>query len=197
MRMPDRYTFVVASYANRLTPPIKQTGLVLDMSACGCSATVVVDGFVDRMGSNIELSELGGNAMDQYLLERHLLASTTSSSTAKPTLESIRISRESANSEDFKLPDGTLLNIPDLLFDPSPCKKPVQFTALHELVFCATKQSTAESRRAQLGNVVLCGGFSKTPAIVQRLVDELSAMSHHLDQPRVICGECLVGGRDV
>ena len=160
------------------------------MSACGCSATVVMDGFVDRMGNNIELSELGGNAMDQYILDKHLALSGASSN-SKLTLDSIRNSRESLTNnkmEDYKLPDGTLVNIPDLLFDPSPCKKPVQYTALHELVFCATKQATVEARRAQLGNVVLCGGFSKTPGIIQKLVDELSAMSHHLDQPRVICG---------
>jgi actin-related protein len=163
----------------------RQTGLVLDMSGGGCTASAVLDGWC-LLQTNVERSELGGEDLDSWLSGVDNGPVVTKDAFLK--LDAQRKKRETPN---FTLPDGTELStkVCDALFDPSPLGSPATYVALHELVFtAATKQTSNEIRRSLLNNVVICGGLACTDGINQRLTNELGNMAR-MDHPRVIsCG---------
>lgn len=172
-----QYAPVLSCFSNA-----RQTALVLDMSAGGCTASAVLDGWCLNQ-TNVERSELGGMALDTWLSRVQIGPSMTTSSLGK--LHDQKARRES---QTFVLPDGTEVweKVSNALFDPSVLDN-ISYVPLHELVFtAATKQNTSEARKLFMNNVVVCGGLSCTSGVVQRLTNELQKMSR-MDHPRVIC----------
>jgi len=168
---------VLSCFANA-----RQSGLVLDAGAGGCSACIVLDGWL--MKSNLEYSKLGGNALDCWFAK--LQDSCAQTKAIWDAMESQRTLREK---DDFCLPDGTSLaaKVLDLLFDPTPLGNPAAHVPLHELVFtAATKQTSNEIRRSMFFNIVICGGLAATEGFVSRLTKQLATMAR-ADQYRFIC----------
>jgi actin-related protein len=175
-----QYAPVLSCFSNA-----RQTGLVIDMSGGGCTASAVLEGWCLTQ-TNVERSDLGGEELDAWLCGIQNGPTVSTDSLAK--LESQRKHRESGT---FLLPDGTEISqrVSKVLFDPTPLDHPATYVALHELVFtAATKQTSNEVRRALLNNVVVSGGLSRTEGVVQQLSDELKNMAR-MDTPRVLsCG---------
>lgn len=175
-----QYAPVVTCFANA-----RQTGLVLDMSAGGCTASAVLDGWCLTQ-TNVERSELGGEQIDEWLS-----GSKNGPALNKEAFKSLDKQRQQRETNTFQLPDGTPISekVTNALFDPSPFNDAASYTSLHELVFtAATRQTTSEVRRALLNNIVLCGGLSRTEGVSVRLANELNTISR-MDNPRVVsCG---------
>mmetsp|Transcript_5202 Transcript_5202/g.9151 ORF Transcript_5202/g.9151 Transcript_5202/m.9151 type:complete len:430 (-) Transcript_5202:76-1365(-) len=94
------------------------------------------------------------------------------------------IEKQKDEAREYSLPDGTVISaagrlgrsIGEILLDPSGLGRPEINTGLSALVFASSQAiSNGEQRRDILANLVLCGGTSLVPGLVERLAVEVAS----------------------
>lgn len=166
-----QYAPVLTSFATA-----RQSALVLDMSAGGCTSNAVVDGWLLR--GNREHSDMGFVRYDAY----------ANGFTGPVTLNNCAQFNEFREQREFTLPDET--KIQRALFDCTDIDSPAgYFVPLPEMIVTtATRNNLGnETRKALLHNIVPCGGMFLHDLIAPRLLAETKQFFVS-DACRLVCG---------
>lgn len=147
----------------------RQSALVLDMSAGGCTATAVVDGWMLR--GNRARSDFGFVQLDA-----HLHGSAAG-------LANYRELRQFQQEREYALPDST--KVQQCLFE---CDG-VDSIPLPELILLAATRNNLgnEVRKQLLYNITPCGGLFLHDVMAPRLLAELRQLFVG-DASRLVCG---------
>ncbi|KAK7268577.1 hypothetical protein RIF29_21278 [Crotalaria pallida] len=173
------------------------TGVVID-SGDGVSCTIpVVEGHIHKHA--IRRVNMGGLELTDYLML--LLTERGYSFTTSGDREIVRDIKEKltyialdleqefdiANSssvveKSYKLPDGHVITIgderfrcPEILFDPSIIGK--ESPAIHEMTYYSIMKCGLNIRKDLFNNIILSGGSTMFPGMVDRMTSEISALA--------------------
>lgn len=183
---------VLSLYASGRT-----TGIVID-SGDGVTHTVpIYEGF--SMPHAVERIDLAGRDLTEYLMKiLSEIGLNYYSSAEKEIIRNIKEKlcyvaldpkkeaeayKSSTNlNKPFELPDGNIVTLqdqqyrcPELLFNPTLIGK--DFDGLHTLAFNSIMKCDVDVRRELYKNIVLSGGTTMFPGIVERLSKEMSELA--------------------
>ncbi|KAH9257002.1 hypothetical protein BASA81_004823 [Batrachochytrium salamandrivorans] len=135
----------------------RQSALVLDMSAGGCTATAVVDGWMLR--SNRARSDFGYVQLDAHLHDKANAAA----------LANYQELRQFQQEREYTLPDST--KVQQCLFE---CDGGDSIPLPELILLAATRNNIGnETRKQLLYNITPCGGLFLHDIIAPRLLTEL------------------------
>ncbi|KAK2720634.1 hypothetical protein QYM36_004506 [Artemia franciscana] len=189
-------TCVVTSATLSLYASGRTTGIVVD-SGDGISAIVpFFQGHAIK--HSISRLEFGGRELNDYLMETLPPATTFTTSYKREIVRDIKeklcyvaldFEQEivaAANStsleKSYKLPDGQVITIgkerftcPEALFQPSILG--LEYCGIHQTIYKSIMKCDIDNRKELFENIVLCGGTTICPGIVNRIQREVSLLA--------------------